>query len=63
MVASEKKLIIVTGPESTGKTSVAKYLANKYKGMYIAEYARNYIAKLNRKYKWGARGLKLSAQS
>ena len=33
----------IIGPESTGKSSLALYLANRYKGTYVPEYARTYI--------------------
>jgi len=44
--------IAVTGPESTGKTTISKQLANHYSGLYIPEYARDYILNLNRKYEY-----------
>jgi len=42
--------IVVTGPESTGKTTLAKQLAEFYHGQYIQEYAREYIEKLPHPY-------------
>ena len=33
----------IIGPESTGKTSLARYLAKRYKGTYVPEYARAYV--------------------
>ena len=33
----------IIGPESTGKSSLAKYLAKRYKGTCVPEYARAYI--------------------
>ena len=33
----------IIGPESTGKSVLARYLAKRYKGVYIAEYAREYV--------------------
>lgn len=42
--------IIVTGPESTGKTELCRYLSGKLDGTGIPEYAREYIAGLKRKY-------------
>ena len=42
--------IAVTGPESTGKTTLAKELAELYNGCYISEFAREYIEKLPRHY-------------
>jgi nicotinamide riboside kinase len=39
--------VVVTGPESTGKTEVCKFLASSYGTAYIPEYAREYIASLD----------------
>ena len=40
----------IIGPESSGKSTLAQYLANKYKGAYVPEYAREYVEHLNRPY-------------
>ena len=40
----------IIGPESTGKSTLAAYLANRYKGLLIPEYARTYMEQLNRPY-------------
>lgn len=37
--------IAITGPESTGKTSLCRYLAEEYKTIFIPEYARSYLEK------------------
>lgn len=37
------KKIVITGPESTGKTSLAEGLAEHYKSIVIPEYARIYL--------------------
>jgi NadR type nicotinamide-nucleotide adenylyltransferase len=42
--------IAVTGPESTGKTTLAQQLATTYGGRYIPEYARGYVEKLPHHY-------------
>ncbi|CAA9272989.1 MAG: Ribosylnicotinamide kinase [uncultured Adhaeribacter sp.] len=42
--------IAVTGPESTGKSTLAAQLAQHYHSGWVPEYARDYIAKLNRPY-------------
>ncbi len=42
--------IVITGPESTGKTSLTSQLAEHYHTTWIPEYARTYIAGLNRDY-------------
>lgn len=46
----EQIRIAVTGPESTGKTTLAIQLAGQFGGLYIPEYARNYVEKLNHHY-------------
>ena len=33
----------IIGPESTGKSSLARYLAKRYKGTCVPEYARAYV--------------------
>ena len=33
----------IIGPESTGKSSLARYLARRYKGTCVPEYARTYV--------------------
>lgn len=33
----------IIGPESTGKTTLAQYLAERYKGTCVPEYARGYV--------------------
>jgi NadR type nicotinamide-nucleotide adenylyltransferase len=38
--------IAITGPESSGKTTLARQLAELYKGQYIPEFAREYVEKL-----------------
>ena len=42
--------IIVTGPESSGKTTLCSKLSKHFNVPYINEYARSYINKINRKY-------------
>ncbi len=42
--------IAVTGPESTGKSTIAENLAQHYKTVWVPEYARTYIGSLNRPY-------------
>jgi nicotinamide riboside kinase len=44
------KNIIVTGPESTGKTELCQLLADHYKTIWIPEFARAYIENLQRPY-------------
>lgn len=33
----------IIGPESSGKSTLAKYLAKRYKGTLVPEYAREYV--------------------
>jgi nicotinamide riboside kinase len=42
--------IVITGPESTGKSVLNEKLASHFKGVAFPEYAREYIAGLNRPY-------------
>lgn len=49
---SRYKNIIITGSESTGKTSLAEALAEKFQGAVIPEYARTYIQQHGTKYNY-----------
>ena len=40
----------IIGPESSGKSTLARYLAKRYNGIYVPEYARRYVEQLNRPY-------------
>jgi nicotinamide riboside kinase len=42
--------VVVTGPESTGKTEICKFLAGLYETEFIPEYARDYLSSLDRSY-------------
>ncbi|MDB5283175.1 MAG: metabolism ATPase/kinaselike protein [Bacteroidota bacterium] len=42
--------ISITGPESTGKTELSEHLAAHYKTVFVPDYSRTYIEKLDRKY-------------
>ena len=44
------KKIVVTGPESTGKSTLCEQLATNYKTLWVPEYAREYLMKLGRPY-------------
>src|SRR5687768_16496780 len=44
------KRIAITGPESTGKSTVAQQLSGHYNTLWVPEFARDYIAGLNRNY-------------
>ncbi|WP_163717935.1 AAA family ATPase [Mangrovibacterium lignilyticum] len=39
-----KKLIVLTGPESTAKSTLSKQLANHFGGRDFPEFARNYLS-------------------
>ncbi len=42
--------IAITGPESTGKSTLTKRLAQHFQTVYVPEYARSYIEQLNHPY-------------
>jgi NadR type nicotinamide-nucleotide adenylyltransferase len=44
------KKILVTGPESTGKSSLIKALSAYFNAPFVIEYARIYLSTLDRKY-------------
>jgi NadR type nicotinamide-nucleotide adenylyltransferase len=44
--------IVLTGPESTGKSTLARQLAEHYNAYLIEEYARKYISELKRPYEY-----------
>ena len=44
--------LVVSGPESTGKTELACFLAKRFSCPVIPEYARVYIEKLGRPYRF-----------
>ncbi len=37
------KKVVIIGPESTGKSYTTRFLANYYKGVFVEEYAREYL--------------------
>ncbi|BDD08957.1 hypothetical protein FUAX_13890 [Fulvitalea axinellae] len=50
-MATEKvKRILISGPESTGKSTLCKALAQKYGTLWVPEYARAYCEALDRPY-------------
>jgi len=49
-MSKDLRKIVISGPESTGKTSLAEGLSRHFKGQYIYEYARDYISELKRPY-------------
>ena len=42
--------VAITGPESTGKSTLAQQLAGHYRDIWVPEFARTYIAGLSRPY-------------
>ncbi len=44
--------VVITGPESTGKTTLAEQLARSFKTVWIPEYARGYVNNLGREYRY-----------
>jgi NadR type nicotinamide-nucleotide adenylyltransferase len=46
------KTIVVTGPESTGKTLISAFLSRQLNCPWIPEYARDYIGSLDRHYNY-----------
>ncbi|KAA9333706.1 AAA family ATPase [Adhaeribacter soli] len=44
------KRIAITGPESTGKSTLAQQLATHFNTVWVPEFARDYIADLNQPY-------------
>ncbi|RLD61290.1 MAG: ATPase [Bacteroidetes bacterium] len=44
--------IVITGPESSGKSTLTEHLATHYKTLWVAEYAREYIENLDREYNY-----------
>lgn len=50
MASDNIRKIAITGPESTGKSELAKGLAQHYNGGFVPEYAREYIDLLDRDY-------------
>lgn len=46
------KRIAITGPESTGKSQLAEELAKYYQTLWVPEYAREYLEKINRPYNY-----------
>ncbi|MBO4962061.1 MAG: ATP-binding protein [Flavobacteriales bacterium] len=42
------KKIVLIGPESTGKTTMALKLSARYGGCYVPEYSRSYVIEENR---------------
>lgn len=52
MMRDRPKKVVITGPESAGKTTLAERLATDLKGYLIPEYARSYVEALNGPYSY-----------
>ncbi len=50
MIQNTLKRIAIVGPESTGKTTLAKKLAEHYHTAWVPEYAREYLGSINHPY-------------
>jgi NadR type nicotinamide-nucleotide adenylyltransferase len=46
------KLVVITGPECTGKSTLSQQLATHYNTLFVPEYAREYIENLCRPYNY-----------
>lgn len=47
---TQPKIIVITGAESTGKSTLTEMLANHFNAPFVPEIARQYVEKLNRRY-------------
>ncbi len=54
--------IAVTGPESTGKSTLARRLAAYYGTLWVREYAREYLEKKGRQYRYTLQDVEAIAQ-
>jgi len=50
MSAQAIKIVVITGPECSGKTTLARNLAQHLNEPWVPEYAREYFSNLNRPY-------------
>ena len=44
--------IAITGPESTGKSQLAELLADRYKTVWVPEFARGYLNRIDKPYNY-----------
>lgn len=52
ILKSVVKKIVITGPESTGKSTIAASLAQHYQTEFVPEYAREYLNALKEDYQY-----------
>lgn len=45
-----KRKIVITGPESTGKSTLTHFLAREFQAPFVKEYAREYLENIDREY-------------
>ena len=50
MIGKQNKHIVITGAESTGKSTLAAELASHFRGHLVSELAREYVENLDRPY-------------
>lgn len=50
-ISSQLRRVVITGPESTGKSWLSQKLAEHFNTVWVPEYAREYIDKLDRPYR------------
>jgi NadR type nicotinamide-nucleotide adenylyltransferase len=46
----EVRRVAIVGPECTGKSSLARFLAQHYQTLWVPEFAREYLGQINRPY-------------
>lgn len=49
--AMTNRIVALTGPESTGKTTLARQLAKHFDAVWVPEFARDYLFRLGRPYR------------
>lgn len=49
-ISREVRRIAIVGPECTGKTDLARFLADHFKTVWVPEFAREYLENLGRPY-------------
>ena len=52
IIASDSLVVVITGPESCGKSTLANQLSQEFGGQWVPEYARIFVESLNRYYEY-----------